>query len=253
MLCGESNEEEESDEEEKLKREAGEMLELDIPEDGDKTLKSVKLNSVEATMRLLQPSNPIFDFARPSAKLQLIFDTLKQLLHDTNDKIIVVSEWTSYLRLIKDHLELVGHETLDFNGTIDAKERSKTLNEFNNVNNNKRILLLSLKAGGVGLNLNVANHLLLADLHWNPQLERQAQDRIYRYGQLKPSFIYRFMCKDTIEQRIKALQDYKIEIANVVLERDASAPAGAARTGNALTLNDYKKLFGMIQKSNLLF
>lgn len=238
MLCGESNEEDESDGEDKVKREDGELLELDIPDAGDAT-------SVEATMRLLKPSNPIFEFSRPSAKLQLIFATLKQLLQDTDDKIIVVSEWTSYLSLIKDHLEKLGHETLDFNGTMDAKARSETLSEFNNINNNKRILLLSLKAGGVGLNLNVANHLLLVDLHWNPQLERQAQDRIYRYGQLKPSFIYRFMCKDTIEQRIKALQDYKLEISNVVLDRDARAPTGAARPGNALTLNDYKQLFGL--------
>lgn len=247
MLCGDSNEEDESDEEDNVKREDDEVLKLDIPDAGDgETVKSDKLTaSVEATMRLLKPSNPIFEFSRPSAKLQLIFVTLKQLLQDTDDKIIVVSEWTSYLRLIKDHLEQLGHETLDFNGTMDARARSETLSELNNVNNNKRILLLSLKAGGVGLNLNVANHLFLVDLHWNPQLERQAQDRIYRYGQLKPSFIYRFMCKDTIEQRIKALQDYKLEISNVVLDRDASAPAGAPRPGNALTLNDYKKLFGM--------
>lgn len=247
MLCGESYKEEEEDEEEKVKQEAGE-LDIEIP---DKSGKPFKLQEtpktsvdVQAAIKLLQPSNPIFEFARPSAKLQLIFATLEKILNDTSDKIIVVSEWNSYLRVIKDQLELLGHESLDFNGTMDAKARSETLSDFNDIKNNKRILLLSLKAGGVGLNLNVANHLLLVDLHWNPQLARQAQDRIYRYGQLKPTFIYRFMCKDTIEQRIKALQDYKIEIANVVLDHNGAAPAAGAN-GNALTLNDYKQLFGM--------
>lgn len=248
MLCGESYKEEEEDEEEKVKQEGGELLDINIPDTSGKPFKLQETAKssvdVQAAIKLLQPSNPIFEFARPSAKLQLIFATLEKILIETSDKIIVVSEWTSYLRVIKDQLELLGHESLDFNGTMDAKARSETLSDFNDIKNNKRILLLSLKAGGVGLNLNVANHLLLVDLHWNPQLARQAQDRIYRYGQLKPTFIYRFMCKDTIEQRIKALQDYKIEIANVVLDHNGPAPA-AGENGNALTLNDYKQLFGM--------
>ncbi|KAH8343882.1 hypothetical protein KR084_001260, partial [Drosophila pseudotakahashii] len=89
------------------------------------------------------------------------------------------------------------------------KNRQLVLDDFNG-SNGKRVLLLSLTAGGVGLNLNVANHLLIVDLHWNPQLERQAQDRIYRYGQKKPTFIYRYMCENTIEHRIMALQEYKL-------------------------------------------
>ncbi|KAL7730900.1 hypothetical protein ACLKA6_014145 [Drosophila palustris] len=195
---------------------------------------------VETAMKLLRPSNPIFEFERKSSKCKLVFATLERLLQETSDKIIVVSQWTSFLSLIKQHLDSIGHETLDFNGTMNAMERKETLSEFNNLHNNKRILLLSLAAGGVGLNLNVANHLLLVDLHWNPQLERQAQDRIYRYGQKKPAYIYRFMCKDTVEQRIKALQDYKMEISNVVLGHDDSSPH---RSG--LSLKDLVKIFSM--------
>ncbi|KAM8704220.1 hypothetical protein ACLKA7_008767 [Drosophila subpalustris] len=195
---------------------------------------------VETAMKLLRPSNPIFEFERKSSKCKLVFATMDQLLQETSDKIIVVSQWTSFLSLIKQHLDSIGHETLDFNGTMNSMERKETLSEFNNLHNNKRILLLSLAAGGVGLNLNVANHLLLVDLHWNPQLERQAQDRIYRYGQKKPAYIYRFMCKDTVEQRIKALQDYKMEISNVVLGHDDSSPH---RSG--LSLKDLVKIFSM--------
>ncbi|KAH8307779.1 hypothetical protein KR044_013352, partial [Drosophila immigrans] len=198
--------------------------------------------TMSTAMKLLKPSNPIFEFSRDSAKTQIVFATLQQLLKETNDKVIVVSQWTSYLAVIKQRLDCIGHETLDFNGKMDAIARSETLNEFNNISNSKRILLLSLTAGGVGLNLNVANHLLMVDLHWNPQLERQAQDRIYRYGQTKPSYIYRFMCSDTVEQRIRALQDYKIEISNVVLNPDQSLRSSG---GNGLSLKDLKKVFGM--------
>jgi len=89
----------------------------------------------------------------------------------------------------------------------------------------------------VGLNLIGANHLLLLDLHWNPQLEAQAQDRIYRVGQKKDVIIYKFMCVDTVEQRIKALQDKKLELANGVLT--------GSTVSSKLTIDDLKGLFGM--------
>ncbi|XP_016976290.1 transcription termination factor 2 [Drosophila rhopaloa] len=193
-------------------------------------------------IKLLNPQNPIFEFARSSAKLKLVIDKLEKLLADTNDKIIVTSQWISYLAIIRKRLQDQSWETLDFTGQLSAKDRELVLREFN-ANNDKRVLLLSLTAGGVGLNLNVANHMLMVDLHWNPQLERQAQDRIYRYGQNKPTFIYRYICQDTVEQRIKALQDYKLEIAKVVLpEEDGGV---SARGGGGLNLAELKKLFSM--------
>lgn len=99
-------------------------------------------------------------------------------------------------------------------------------------------MLLSLSAGGVGLNLIGANHLLLTDLHWNPQLEAQAQDRIYRVGQKKPVTIYKFMCTDTVEQKIKLLQDKKMDIANSVL-------TGAKHSGSKLSMADLQSLFDL--------
>ncbi|KAH8383259.1 hypothetical protein KR009_007598, partial [Drosophila setifemur] len=196
-----------------------------------------------SALKLLNPENPIFKFAQPSAKLKLIIAKLEELLTNTNDKIIVVSQWISYLGVIRQRLHDLSWETLDFTGQLNAEERQLVLREFNVVNNEKRVLLLSLTAGGVGLNLNVANHMLLVDLHWNPQMERQAQDRIYRYGQTKPTFIYRFMCLDTVEQRIKALQEYKLEIAKVVIpdEEGVLAPRG----GGGINLVELKKLFSM--------
>ncbi|KAH8336447.1 hypothetical protein KR059_010714, partial [Drosophila kikkawai] len=194
-------------------------------------------------LKLLNPQNPIFEFERPSAKLKLIIEKIQEILTSTHDKIIVVSQWVTFLAIIRKRLYDMSWETLDFTGQMNAKEREEVLSDFNVVTNDKRILLLSLAAGGVGLNLNVANHLLLIDLHWNPQLERQAQDRIYRYGQKKPTFIYRFMCVDTVEQRIKALQEYKLEIAKVVLLEEQGGVS--SRGGGGLNIKELKQLFSM--------
>lgn len=98
-------------------------------------------------------------------------------------------------------------------------------------------MLLSLGAGGVGLNLVGANHLFLLDMHWNPQLESQACDRIYRVGQTKNVVIHRFLCEATVETRILQLQQKKLDLADGIL-------SGAKRANsNKLTLDDLKTLF----------
>ena len=103
-------------------------------------------------------------------------------------------------------------------------------------------MLLSLAAGGVGLNLVGANHLFLLDMHWNPQLEAQACDRIYHLGQKRNVKIHKFLCEDTVESRIQDLQVKKMDLANNVL-------TGAKRSNaNKLTLDDLKMLFGLESK-----
>jgi transcription termination factor 2 len=79
------------------------------------------------------------------------------------------------------------------------------------------VLLLSLRAGGVGLDLVGANHLFLMDSHWNPQLECQAEDRIYRFGQERPVFIHRFITRSTIEEKIKNSKIKKLELSRELL------------------------------------
>ncbi|XP_030374345.1 transcription termination factor 2 [Scaptodrosophila lebanonensis] len=229
-------------------------LKIDVVAEVKKFERSVHIDLEEeetesrtAALNLLKPSHPLYDFSQPSSKMLQILETVDRILLETNDKLIIVSQWTSFLKVIRQHVEAkhcnVG---LDFNGQLNVPLRRCVLEEFKDITNDKRVLFLSLTAGGVGLNLNVANHLLLVDLHWNPQLERQAQDRIYRYGQHKPTFIYRFMCVETVEQRIKALQDHKLEIANVVLNK------GVMESGSdgGLTLVELKKLFGYMPQTN---
>lgn len=190
----------------------------------------------KASQNVLKRSNPVFNLKRPSTKLLKVLEILKTNVLKTKDKAIVVSQWTSVLDIFRDLLEKEKLKSLSLNGAIPVKNRQDIVNDFNDPSNSHRILLLSLTAGGVGLNLIGANHLILLDLHWNPQLEAQAQDRIYRVGQKKNVIIYKIVCVDTVEQRIKALQDRKLELADGVL---------TGKVSTKLTIDDLKGLFGM--------
>lgn len=191
----------------------------------------------KASQNVLKRSNPVFNLKRPSSKMLKVLEILKKNVLKTTDKAIIVSQWTSVLDILRDILHKEKLETLSLNGGIPVKDRQNIVDQFNDPKNSKRILLLSLTAGGVGLNLIGANHLLLLDLHWNPQLEAQAQDRIYRVGQKKNVVIYKIVCVDTVEQRIKALQDRKLELADGVLT--------GGKVSSKLSIDDLKGLFGM--------
>ncbi|XP_008204612.1 transcription termination factor 2 [Nasonia vitripennis] len=185
---------------------------------------------------LLTKKNPVFDDERRSSKVRAIVKTIEEIL-EKGDKIIVVSQWTSFLGIVAKNLDdIEDAKYAMFTGNVAVKNRQAIVDKFNDPNEDTNILLLSLTAGGVGLNLVGANHLLLIDIHWNPQLESQAQDRIYRFGQKKNVYVYKFICKDTIEERVKNLQDKKLEIANHVL-------TGSRAVSSKLTIDDLKLLF----------
>ncbi|KYM75325.1 Transcription termination factor 2 [Atta colombica] len=188
---------------------------------------------------LLTAENPVFDNDRISSKMKMLLDIVKKILQKSNDKLIIVSQWAALLEVIASHLPSIKGATFSkFTGNVPIKDRQGIMESFNSRNFGPRILLLSLTAGGVGLNLVGGNHLLLFDIHWNPQLETQAQDRIYRFGQTKNVYVYKFICVNTIEERIKALQERKLQIATNVLSGSTSRVVGK------LTLNDLKSLFG---------
>ncbi|ALC45646.1 lds [Drosophila busckii] len=193
----------------------------------------------KASQNVLKRSNPVFNLKRPSSKMLKVLELLKTIVFKSKekDKVIIVSQWTSVLDILRELLEKERLSCLALNGTIAVRNRQSIVDEFNDARSSKRILLLSLTAGGVGLNLIGANHLMLLDLHWNPQLEAQAQDRIYRVGQKKNVIIYKIVCLETVEERIKALQDRKLEIAEGVLT--------GAKVSSKLTIDDLKGLFGM--------
>lgn len=122
-------------------------------------------------------------------------------------------------------------------GKVKPIDRQDIVEKFNKANRGPTVMLLSLKAGGVGLNLVGANHLFLMDLHWNPALEQQAMDRIYRMGQKKDVFVHKFVCVNTIEEKVAVLQEKKMELSKSVLE------GGRKAAGQKLTLGEIRFLF----------
>uniref|UniRef100_A0A0N4ZMK8 DNA repair and recombination protein RAD5B n=1 Tax=Parastrongyloides trichosuri TaxID=131310 RepID=A0A0N4ZMK8_PARTI len=180
----------------------------------------------------------VFEETYQSSKIKVLFDRLDEILKKSNDKIIIISQWTSMLKLLHPHLKDRGVGYVQITGEVDQKIRHGAQNDINNMLGSKRVMLLSLKAGGVGLNLVGANHIFMLDLHWNPFMEDQACDRIYRIGQTKDVYIHKFVCKNTIENRVLDLQEKKRELSNQFLGENK------AKNGNHLNNEDLAFLFG---------
>lgn len=180
------------------------------------------------------------DVSSKSTKIAELFKELHKIFEssDGKDKCVIVSQWTSMLDIVAIHLK---EEEIEYHliaGSTKVDDRQKFAHDFNTNEDGAKVMLLSLKAGGVGLNLIGASHLFLMDLHWNPALERQACDRIHRVGQKKDVVIHKFICKNTIEEKINELQNIKNRIAT-------NALSGAKQDTSRLTIEDYKMLFGI--------
>lgn len=138
-----------------------------------------------------------------------------------NHKIVVFSQFVSMLELIKEQLdnEKISYEYLD--GSTTQKNRKKNVDHFQE-DESCRVFLISLKAGGTGLNLTAADYVFLVDPWWNPAVENQAIDRCYRIGQTKKVFAYRMICKDTIEEKIVRHQQRKKDVAADLIQTEQS-------------------------------
>ncbi|XP_052744208.1 transcription termination factor 2 isoform X1 [Bicyclus anynana] len=200
--------------------------------------------AAEAIKSVLSSNNPVFSLQRQSSKIKAVMECLQNnVFSKKGEKAVVVSQWTSVLGLVERELKAARIGCVTLRGDVPVTARASLITALNNPSSDVRVMLLSLCAGGVGLNLCGANHLLLLDPHWNPQLEEQAQDRIYRLGQLKLVNIYRFVCVDTVEQSIRQLQKAKLELAENVL-------TGAKNTGSNVSIEDLKLLFNMGPQNN---
>ncbi|XP_039178377.1 transcription termination factor 2 isoform X2 [Crotalus tigris] len=179
----------------------------------------------------------LFEMTKQSTKISHLLEELKGI-QNYSQKCVVVSQWTSMLKIVAIHLDKLGLKHAVVDGSVNPKQRMDIVEEFNNNPKGIKVLLISLLAGGVGLNLVGGNHLFLLDMHWNPALEDQACDRIYRMGQQKDVKIHRFVCEGTVEEKISELQTKKKELAQKVL-------SGKGESFTKLTLADLRLLFGI--------
>jgi len=156
-----------------------------------------------------------------SAKLERLIELLGELIPEGR-RIILFSQFTSMLGLIKPELDRLGHGWVELTGT--SRDRRTPVARFQA--GEVPLILVSLKAGGTGLNLTAADTVILYDPWWNPAVEAQAIDRAHRIGQRKPVFVYRMIASGTIEEKILDLQHRKAALADALWSDEAATSAG---------------------------
>lgn len=190
--------------------------------DDEEVNEDVKFDATDDN-QIISKINPVFDKTYVSSKFKRILKDLEELRNlalneDRNmDKVIVVSSWTTVLDILHEHLNRRRFSCVFITGRESGKDRSDNMKKFNKYPNKYHICLISLAAGGVGLNLVGANQVYFVEPHWNPQMELQAQDRAHRFGQTKDVTVKRYIARDTVEDRILDIQGVKLDLANGLL------------------------------------
>ena len=181
--------------------------------------------------------------ASPACHMSSKMLVLLQELHScisVGDKAVVFSQWTSFLDLLAPSLTSAGIRFTRLDGKMSNQQRAAALTTFAN-NPSVSVFLISLKAGGVGLNLTAANRVYLMDIWWNPAAEDQAVDRVHRLGQSKAVDVVRMIVRGGVEERVKALQEKKREMTKNAMSRVSMT----REETQAERLNDLRALFGV--------
>ncbi len=192
----------------------------------------LRVRQVCCDPRLLPP--PLRREGIGSAKMDWIRDVLPEMVEEGR-RILVFSQFTSFLDLVASELDTLGIPFLRLDGS--TRDRGELVERFQG--GRIPVFLLSLKAGGTGLNLTRADTVLFLDPWWNPAAERQAADRAHRIGQTQPVFVYRLVARGTIEERILELQERKKRLADSLFEQ-------AEKTAFHLTRGELEDLLGPI-------
>lgn len=176
----------------------------------------MKLRQICDTPELLSDME---DYGKASVKIQVLMQHIQE--KTGNHKILIFSQFVKMLRVIERELQEAGlsYEYLD--GQRSTKQRQASVENFQE-NEDCRVFLISLKAGGTGLNLTAADYVYIVDPWWNPAVENQAIDRCHRIGQDKHVIAYRMICKNTVEEKIMKYQARKLKIASDIITTDES-------------------------------
>lgn len=154
-----------------------------------------------------------------SGKMQVLINILETIL-ENEEKVIIFTQYVQMGEILKKLIEeYFNQDVLFFHGQISRKKRDEMVDKFQN-NENYSIMVLSLKAGGTGLNLTAASNVIHYDLWWNPAVENQATDRVHRIGQDKDVMVYRFITKGTLEEAIDAISKRKVDLAKKAISND---------------------------------
>jgi superfamily II DNA or RNA helicase len=205
--------------------------------DKDGMAKS-QIRILEALLRLRQAAcHPgLIDKARvgeASAKLEALLPQLSEVTEEGH-KALIFSQFTSFLAILKTQLDAAGIPYQYLDGK--TKDREGAVQRFES-DKDCKLFLISLKAGGVGLNLCAADYVFLLDPWWNPAVEAQAVDRAHRIGQANPVFAYRLIARDTVEEKVIELQNSKRDLADAIIRADTRMVGNLKREDLELLLS----------------
>lgn len=186
----------------------------------------------------LDPSLVDGNYEGKNGKFNTAIDIIDDVI-ESKYKILVFSQFTSVLKKLRKELRARRIESKYLDGTIGAKERVRLVNEFNE-SEEPQVFLISLKAGGTGLNLTSAKFVMHMDPWWNPAIEDQATDRAHRIGQKNIVEVIKLIAKDTIEENIIKLQEDKREIINSVISEDSLNMNNISKLTNEEILDLFK-------------
>ncbi|MDQ0641764.1 superfamily II DNA or RNA helicase [Pedobacter sp. W3I1] len=193
---------------------------LQSMDDGTFAQKQVQLLQGLTALRQLANHPIMIDsaYVSDSGKFENVIHTLDNVLKGGH-KVLVFSQFVKHLDIFKKHFEAEHIPFAYLDGS--TRNRGEIVSEFQQ-NTELKVFLISIKAGGVGLNLTQADYVFILDPWWNPAVEQQAIDRTHRIGQDKKVFIYKFIAKDTVEEKILALQNRKKSLANSLITTEES-------------------------------
>ncbi|NPV38169.1 Putative helicase [Brevinematales bacterium NS] len=184
--------------------------------------RDARMLFLEGLLRLRQASiHPLLidkSYTGSSVKIEGLLETLS-LLKEENHKVLVFSQFVEVLQIVRSELDKIGIGYAYLDGS--TKKREEEVDRFQK-DPTISVFLISLKAGGVGLNLTAADYVIILDPWWNPAVERQAMDRAHRIGQKKTVFVYKYVVKDSVEEKILSLQQQKRLLAESIIAADES-------------------------------
>lgn len=198
--------------------------------------KDLDLSELFSSMSLVETPK---DNGSESAKVDRVIEILSK---DRTRKTIVFSEFTSMLDILEDTIEAKGFQTVRYDGKMSKVEKDRALAKVKN-DEKCTVLLCSLKCGSLGLNLTFCSQVILYEPFWNPAVGDQAIDRVYRIGQTKPVDVYEFFLENTVESRIRDLQDRKRKVAKAVADSDAQSASDLVNS--RLSVGELMKLAGL--------
>ncbi|KAJ9653547.1 helicase [Neophaeococcomyces mojaviensis] len=214
--------------------------------------ESTTPNSLQTLNEMLPKGLSRFYHNSYASKIRLLDELLHQIRTTTNDKVVLVSNYTATLNLMENLLHSSGMSFRRLDGSVPNTKRQAMVDEFNRASPATCFaFLLSAKAGGMGINLIGANRLVLFDVDWNPATDDQAMARIHREGQKKSCKIYRFLIKGGLEERIWQRQVVKRGLADSIMESGSTTGVKKSKGKAAFGLDELRDLFRLDETEGL--